>query len=69
MRSKRQLSTEGHEIALVIDIDNPGDLNPGILGKADVAIEFTTPASVTGNLRKCFAAGVPVVTGTTGWHG
>lgn len=58
----------GHEIVLVIDLDNPEDLAPEKLGTADVAIEFTTPASVIGNLEKCFKAGVPVVTGTTGWH-
>ncbi len=64
-----KVATErGHEIALVADIDNPGDLEPEILGKTDVAIEFTIPASVTGNLAKCFAADVPVVTGTTGWY-
>ncbi len=58
----------GHTIDLVIDINNPNDLNPESLGKVDVVIEFTTPASVTDNLKKCFEAGVPVVTGTTGWY-
>ena len=57
----------GHEIVLKIDITNPDDLNLANLQKADVAIEFTTPASATANYKLCFEAGVPVVSGTTGW--
>ena len=34
---------------------------------ADVAIEFTTPATAEENIRKAWAQGVPVVCGTTGW--
>ena len=34
---------------------------------ADVAIEFTRPEAVAGNVEKITAAGVPVVVGTTGW--
>jgi 4-hydroxy-tetrahydrodipicolinate reductase len=37
------------------------------LAGADVAIEFTTPASAAANARACVAAGCPVVIGTTGW--
>jgi len=57
-----------HSIPLIIDIANQKDLNPENLAKVDVAIEFTTPASVTGNILKCFEANVPVVAGTTGWN-
>ena len=57
----------GHEIVLKIDITNPDDLNLANLQKADVAIEFTTPASATANYKLCFEAGIPVVSGTTGW--
>lgn len=57
----------GHEIVLKIDITNPEDLTTANLQKADVAIEFTTPASATANYKLCFEAGVPVVSGTTGW--
>jgi len=57
----------GHEIVLKIDITNPEDLTIANLQKADVAIEFTTPASATANYKLCFEAGVPVVSGTTGW--
>ncbi len=34
---------------------------------ADVAIEFTAPAAAPGNVARLVEAGVPVVTGTTGW--
>lgn len=38
------------------------------LGKADVAVEFTTPTSAVGNIDLCLEAGCPVVVGTTGWY-
>lgn len=34
---------------------------------ADVTIEFTQPDAVVANLERLIDAGVPVVTGTTGW--
>jgi 4-hydroxy-tetrahydrodipicolinate reductase len=57
----------GHTVVLKIDIDNQHDLTVDNLSKADVAIEFTTPATAIRNYRICFKAGVPVVSGTTGW--
>src|ERR1700749_1935997 len=57
-----------HEIVLKIDYDNQHELTAENLQKADVAIEFSTPGTVLGNIRSCFAAGVPVVVGTTGWY-
>ena len=57
-----------HDISLIIDIDNQQDLNPNNLAKVDVAIEFTTPSSVKGNILKCFDSNTPIVTGTTGWN-
>ena len=57
----------GHKIVLKIDVTNPEELTISNLQKADVAIEFTTPASATTNYKLCFEAGIPVVSGTTGW--
>jgi len=57
----------GQEIVLKIDITNPEDLTIANLQKADAAIEFTTPTSAIANYKLCFEAGVPVVSGTTGW--
>jgi 4-hydroxy-tetrahydrodipicolinate reductase len=57
----------GHQIVLKIDITNAHDFNPANLSKADVAIEFTGPESAVENIKKCIEAGVPVVSGSTGW--
>lgn len=57
----------GHEIVSIIDINNPQDFASEAFRSADVAIEFTSPATAYGNYLKCFEAGVPVVSGTTGW--
>lgn len=57
----------GHEIVSIIDVNNPEDFESEAFKQADVAIEFTTPATAFDNYMKCFAAGVPVVSGTTGW--
>ena len=58
----------GHSVHLTIDIDNIDDLKSDKFKSSDMAIEFTNPSSVLNNLSACFDAGVPVVTGTTGWH-
>ena len=34
---------------------------------ADVAIEFTTPATAKDNILRAWAQGVPVISGSTGW--
>lgn len=57
----------GHEVILTIDKDNMDDLDSEKLKTADVAIEFTFPESAVNDYLKCFKAGVPVVSGTTGW--
>ena len=54
-------------IVLKIDITNPEDLSIQNLQKADVAIEFTIPSLAVNNYKLCFEAGIPVVSGTTGW--
>ena len=57
----------GHTIVAAIDINNKDDFNSDAFRSADVAIEFTIPATAFDNYQKCFAAGIPVVSGTTGW--
>src|ERR1700743_1672020 len=59
---------KGHEIVLIVDTSNEDLVTENDLKKADVAIEFTTPQSAVANIKKCFAAGLPVVAGTTGWY-
>lgn len=53
----------GHEIVARIDAGDAFELNG-----ADVAIEFTTPATAETNIRKAWEQGVPVVCGSTGWN-
>jgi len=57
----------GHEIVSIIDIDNRGDFASEAFRSADVAIEFTTPQTAYDNYLQAFAAGVKVVSGSTGW--
>lgn len=59
--------SRGHEIVCIIDVDNQQDFESEAFQSADVAIEFTQPAVALQNYRKAFEAGVPVVSGTTGW--
>lgn len=39
------------------------------LGGCDVAIDFSIATAVRRNVEACARAGVPLVEGTTGWHG
>ena len=55
----------GHEIVLKIQSHNIEDLSK--LNLADVAIDFSRPQAAVQNLMACQAAGIPVVSGTTGW--
>ena len=57
----------GHEIVCIIDINDEEKFDSPEFKSADVAIEFTSPQSALHNYRKAFAAGIPVVSGTTGW--
>ena len=59
--------SRGHQIVSIVDINNPEEFQSDNFKSADVAIEFTTPATAFDNYMKSFAAGVPVVSGTTGW--
>jgi 4-hydroxy-tetrahydrodipicolinate reductase len=64
---ERILLERGHTVPLIVDIDNAADLNAENLRGVDVAIEFTTPDTAFGNIKKCLEAGTPVVCGTTAW--
>lgn len=61
---EKLLEERGHEV--VVRFDREG-VDPEQLRKAEVAIEFTRPEAAVTNLAQCFEAGVPVVSGTTGW--
>jgi len=58
----------GHRIVLKIDIDNQEDFTRENLEKAQVSIEFTKPETAFTNVTRCIEYGIPVVSGSTGWH-
>ncbi|MCQ2311616.1 MAG: 4-hydroxy-tetrahydrodipicolinate reductase [Paludibacteraceae bacterium] len=60
--------SRGHEVVCRIDKDNLADFDSPAFASADVAIEFTTPATAKGNILRAWEHGVPVVCGTTGWN-
>lgn len=52
----------------VVGVFGPIEMAHGLhAGMADVAIEFTQPDAAAANVRVCLSAGIPVVSGTTGW--
>lgn len=57
----------GHTIIAKINTES-GKKDWDKVAKADVAIEFSMPASAVKNIRKCADLKVPVVVGTTGWY-
>lgn len=59
--------SRGHRIVSIVDYDTPDEFDSDAFKTADVAIEFTTPDTAFDNYMKAFAAGIPVVSGTTGW--
>lgn len=59
--------SRGHEIVCIIDVDNREDFESEAFRSADVAIEFTNPEVAYSNYLKTFAAGVKLVSGSTGW--
>ena len=48
----------GHQIVSIVDINNPEEIHSDNFKSADVAIEFTTPATAFNNYMQCFAAGL-----------
>ena len=59
--------SRGHEIVSIIDINNQEEFQSENFKSADVAIEFTNPNVAYDNYMKTFAAGVKLVSGSTGW--
>ncbi|MGH7528603.1 MAG: 4-hydroxy-tetrahydrodipicolinate reductase, partial [Gemmatimonadales bacterium] len=66
----RQAEARGHTIHDVVGgAENSGGsaLTRERLAGAEVAVEFTRPDAVVANLERLVEAGIPTVTGTTGW--
>jgi 4-hydroxy-tetrahydrodipicolinate reductase len=65
---ERVAMKRGHEIPLVIDSEEDWKKVGMQLRDSEVAIDFSLPDAAVNNIYRCFDAGVPVVTGTTGWY-
>lgn len=63
---ERLAPASGHEITLRIDRDDP-TLSTDLAAGADVAIEFAGPEGAPRRIREAAAAGLPIVSGSTGW--
>ena len=64
---ERIARSRGHEIVSIIDVNNTEDFDSPAFRSAQVAIEFTNPASAYANCLRAMDAGVKVVSGSTGW--
>ncbi len=59
-----QLAAEyGFTVTARVDVDRKESLEG-----ADVAVEFSVPGAVLGNIKKAAALGIPIVIGTTAWR-
>lgn len=59
---------QGHEVMLRADSSLDLRQATAQLHLADAAIEFSRPAAAFQNVAACLEAGIPVVSGTTGWN-
>jgi len=58
----------GNQVVATIDNDDEWKAKYEAFRSADVAIDFSVPATAIPNMQRAFEAHVPVVVGTTGWH-
>jgi 4-hydroxy-tetrahydrodipicolinate reductase len=66
---EKVLLAQGHSVGLTVNRAGRDQLTEEALRGCDVAIEFTGPDSAAENIRLCLQAGLPVVSGSTGWLG
>jgi 4-hydroxy-tetrahydrodipicolinate reductase len=59
--------SRGHEITHRVSSANP--INSIDLSQTDVAIEFTRPELAVEHIHFCVEQKIPIVVGTTAWHG
>lgn len=57
----------GRRVAWTLDRAGAAERLPAAFAEVDVVIEFTRPEAAVANLLAALDAGVPIVTGTTGW--
>ena len=59
---------KGHDIIVTIDNTQEWEERIELLKQADVAIEFSQPDQVVGNIHRCIDLRLPIVVGTTAWQ-
>ncbi|MCG3162134.1 MAG: 4-hydroxy-tetrahydrodipicolinate reductase [Acidobacteria bacterium] len=68
---ERVAASRGHETVARFDVDNnlrgEGLIAENLKG-VEVAIEFSTPDSALGNIKRLAELRIPTVVGTTGWY-
>lgn len=64
---EQEATARGHAISFRIGRNNAAQLAEISTDNTDCAIEFTQPEAAWDNFMALLPAGVPVVTGTTGW--
>lgn len=57
----------GHSISAIVDADSIGTVDWKAISGLDAVIEFTVPAAAPAVIASLLRAGIPVVSGTTGW--
>jgi 4-hydroxy-tetrahydrodipicolinate reductase len=62
---ERVAAERGHEVAASFDVDAP--ISAARLQSIDVVIDFSHASAIDAVIDACAAAGVALVTGTTGW--
>ena len=58
----------GHSVGVTIDDEDDWMAKLDDIRECDMAVEFSTPATVLSNIMRCFDMDMPVVVGTTGWY-
>ncbi len=59
---------QNHTIVTRIDNEQDWLSQQELFLTCDAAIEFSAPAVAADNIKKCLEAGIPVISGTTGWY-
>jgi 4-hydroxy-tetrahydrodipicolinate reductase len=65
---EKEAQARGHQIVARIRQHNQPEVAALHPSQVDAIIEFTHPDGVLATYQRLIATGIPVVTGTTGWH-
>lgn len=66
---EQEAVARGHHIVARLRSHSASEITSISPANADVIIEFTHPDGVLTTYHRLLATGLPIVTGTTGWHG